>query len=74
MLGIDWRLHSWGAERTGKWDLILTTGVQRLFTTAVTRPTFDGLGRPATHHDPLKMWVPFLGIGLAGKSETAVWE
>ena len=67
-LGIDWRLYTWGPNREFQWDLILTTGVRGLITTPVPRPTFASLAEPATDNEPLKMWVPFVGIGFAGKS------
>lgn len=67
-LGVDWRLWSWGPGPNGTVDLVLSTGVKRLFTTPVDRPVFTGVGTPGSERDGLEMWVPFAGIGLAGAS------
>jgi hypothetical protein len=68
-LGLDWRVHTTGARWFGSHDIIVTTGVRRLYTTRMERPGYlaDAESQlvSRSERERLGIWVPFLAVALA---------
>lgn len=68
-LGVDFRLWSSGKGRHGTWDLVMTTGIRRWWTSGFVLPSYhtNEAGRLQIDQSRrgLGLWMPFVALSFA---------